>query len=359
MCTSPITIPNPYYGLGNKGLNYLRNTHDTHIQVPCGSCRQCITVRQHNFLQRVQMESLRSHLYFFTLTYNPEHLPRTNINDYKIPYPDKTHVQKMFKRIRKQFPYTFRYAVVSEYGTRTHRPHFHGLIAVESHVNNKYSLEYRSEAVSYETILSRLILKEWRVNVGSRKFPKYEPLLTYVNTIRQGRTYDFHYIKPVVGHDNDCSFYVSKYLMKYDDHTHKLLQKIRLDPELTHEETSTLISLIKPAIYISKSFGDARDPVIKNYIKHCLSQNEDLPQFYDIYTGKHYLLSPYYRKYCLPLSYRLNQFYKLTDKTRPDSFVAPDKYQTIQDEKRAAKSLLDRLDDEKKAKNICRLKYSD
>lgn len=103
MCVSPITIPNPYYQIGDKGLNFLHDTVSSHIQVPCGKCHQCCSLRQAYFNQRIQMESLRSELFMFTLTYRDEALPRCNIGDYHCMYPDYKDVQNMFKRIRKKF----------------------------------------------------------------------------------------------------------------------------------------------------------------------------------------------------------------------------------------------------------------
>lgn len=39
-----------------------------------------------------------------------------------------------------------------------------------------------------------------------------------------------------------------------------------------------------------------------------MSKDADLPQFFDIYTGKNMLMSPYYRNHLLPIEYRISQF---------------------------------------------------
>lgn len=319
MCLAPISVKNPYYGLGSKGLNFLHNTSDTHILVPCGHCKQCISLRQMYFTQRVQMESLRSDLFFFTLTYNNEHIPRIQVGDYDLNYPDLKHVQNLFKRLRNTLDYPIRYFVVSEYGTSKHRPHYHGILATpkdESFNFNSFMFHPKEEE------LRKLILQFWSDNIGSRKNPIYEPLLTYVNS-RNGRTFDFHHIKPVLNHDNDVSFYVSKYLCQYDSYIQKLLSKIKLDPSLDNDETKLLLSKLKPRCYISKSFGDRRDSVIKDYILKCIESNADIPSFYDIYTGKQSLLSPYYRK-LVPIGYRFNQFYNLNNDYDLLSFLPDD-----------------------------------
>lgn len=315
MCLCPITIKNPYYRLGGKGINYLHNTHDSHIQVPCGQCRQCVATRQNFFLQRVQMESLRSDLFFFTLTYNDEHLPKIHIGEYDLAYPDITHVQNMFKRVRKLVEYPLRYIVVSEYGSRSHRPHFHGLLSVP-----KQNFIYNYHP--FQDTLYNIILQNWSVNVGSRTRPKYEPLCTHVKNL-YGGTFDFHFVEPVPNHDNDVAYYVSKYITKYDDYINKLIRKIRLDSSVSPEDTSFLISKLKPRLLISKDFGDRRYPAIKDYILKCIEKNSEIPSFYDLYTGKQMLLAPYYRK-LVPVSYRFEQFYNLRNSYNLDSFVLDD-----------------------------------
>lgn len=56
----------------------------------------------------------------------------------------------------------------------------------------------------------------------------YENLCTYKVGRDGRRNYDFHYISPIPGHDSDCSFYVSKYVWKYDKRIQDLLIKIKL-----------------------------------------------------------------------------------------------------------------------------------
>lgn len=315
MCIAPITIKNPYYRLGSKGLNYLHNTHDSHIQVPCGHCSQCVALRQSFFLQRVQMESLRSDLFFFTLTYDNKHLPRIKIGEYDLPYPDISHVQKMFKRVRKIYHLPISYIVVSEYGCSKHRPHFHGILAIPK---QKIISNYHPEEVN----LFNVVKDNWSTNVGTNRKPIYEPLFTFVNNYF-GRNYDLHYIEPQIGHDNDVSFYVSKYITKYDSYITKLIRKIKLDTSLSVEETKDLTSKITPRLLISKNFGDRRYPSISKYILDNLDRNKDIPSFFDIYTGKQMLLAPYYRK-LVPISYRFDQFYNLRNSYKLDSFLPDD-----------------------------------
>lgn len=307
MCSSPLTIKNPFYRLGNIGMNALHNTVDSKIQVPCGNCPQCICMRQSFFLQRVQMESLRSYLFMFTLTYNDNALYYVNIGEYNIAVPELRDVQNMFKRLRKRFK-NIRYTYTSEYGKKLFRPHFHGIIALEKELYPDYRLAERE--------LSNYLSLEWRRNLSAERFTSdYIPLYTPVYSHGRCVTFDCHYIEPVMNHDNDVSFYVSKYITKYDSRTTSLLQKIKLDTNLSGEEIIDLTKAIKPRCNTSKDFGDWKFPAIREYIIKC-TQRESLftyPQYYDIYTGKQMPMSPYYGKHCVGFKHLYNRLINSDD----------------------------------------------
>lgn len=301
MCLSPITIDNPRYRQGNVGLNYLFNTSDSKIQVPCGSCPQCTSLRQSFFLQRVQMESLRSHLFMFTLTYNDESLIYTDVGDYHLAFPVISDVQNLFKRLRRK-GYSFRYTYVSEYGSRRHRPHFHGILAVDKKLGDPRSLEVK---------FSRLISSDWKRNYSDDSFfPDYRPLYTPVYKNCRCTTFDFHYIEPIRGHDNDVSFYVSKYITKYDKWIRALLLKILQDDSLTDDQIAYLHKLLKPRCNTSKDFGDWKYPEIFSYIRKCANRKSHFryPQFYDINTGKSMPMTPYYGKRLVDYKHLYNRF---------------------------------------------------
>lgn len=300
MCLSPITIKNPYFGIGKIGINSFHNTIDSHIQVPCGKCPQCTSMRQSFYMQRIQMESLRSHLFMFTLTYNDDSLVYVSVGEYHLAVPVLSDVQNLFKRLRSM-GLKFRVSYVSEYGSRRHRPHFHGILAIDKSEGDPRALEKK---------WSVLLLSQWKRNyattinkkgdiVPNTRCPSYRPLSTPQYKLARNTTFDLHYIEPVRGHDNDCSFYVSKYITKYDKWTSGLLSKINLDPNLDDGEISFLTSLLKPRCNTSKDFGDWSDPVIRAYINKCASRESlyRYPQFYDIYTGKQMPMSPYYGKH--------------------------------------------------------------
>jgi hypothetical protein len=69
-------------------------------------------------MHEAQMHQANS---FITLTYNNEHLP----SDKSI---HKEHLQKFFKRLRKNTGIKLRYFACGEYGEQNNRPHYHAII---------------------------------------------------------------------------------------------------------------------------------------------------------------------------------------------------------------------------------------
>ena len=121
-CISPLSLPNPKTG----------NRTDR-LTVPCGKCAACLTNRRNDWAVRLKVEHQNANsAYFITLTYDEQHQPFNEILDYdtgEIRYVGtviKKHLQDWFKRIRKYSE--CRYYAVGEYGTTTHRPHYHVLL---------------------------------------------------------------------------------------------------------------------------------------------------------------------------------------------------------------------------------------
>lgn len=326
MCLSPIVLQNPYYNRGliidnkkvkTKGkFDYLHDTISKYVTVPCGQCSQCIATRQNFYVQRIQMESLRSELFYFTLTYANRGLSYTDKCGVRIAYPNYEDIQRMFKRLRKILPHPILTFVVSEYGTQRHRPHFHGFIAVNKDDIKKH---YRSSHLYCEKVLFRHVLAEWKRNLSkSTKYPVWMKLCDFVVKGRK-RSYDLHWIEPIINHDNDTSYYVTKYLIQPDAYISRLLFKLKMkmrhdayspNPEFDIEDYKEVISQIKPRAVMSKAFGDYSDPLISKHIKRGIGTNKTIPTFIDINTGKTMLLSPYYRKHCISVDYYFDRWWQ-------------------------------------------------
>lgn len=123
------------------------------ILVPCGKCPACRANYRCELVFRIQQEYLANAFSIFvTLTYNDEHLPKNlSVN--------KEDVQKFHKRLRKHFPSgELRFFLISEYGDKGKRPHYHGL----------YFFKTRQD---YNAIYD-IFVKSW--NLGFIKFGEVE-----------------------------------------------------------------------------------------------------------------------------------------------------------------------------------------
>lgn len=94
------------------------------LQVPCGKCPLCLEKKSQQWSFRCLCEALTSKepSYFVTLTYNDAHLPVNGV--------DPRAIQLFFKRLRIQLDrnkieHNIRYVAVSEYGSKSGRPHYH------------------------------------------------------------------------------------------------------------------------------------------------------------------------------------------------------------------------------------------
>lgn len=106
------------------------------VEIPCNNCIGCRIDRSREWANRMMLE-LEDHdsAYFLTLTYNEEHVPTSF-------YPDPETGEALpvmtlnpkdptdwMKRLRKAFPDDkIRYFLCGEYGTKTHRPHYHAIV---------------------------------------------------------------------------------------------------------------------------------------------------------------------------------------------------------------------------------------
>lgn len=106
------------------------------IQVPCGQCIGCRIDRSRQWANRCMLE-LQYHdsAYFVTLTYDEFHVPTSYYSD---PATGEAHTsmtlckrdfQLWMKRLRKKFSEDkIRFFACGEYGSETHRPHYHAIV---------------------------------------------------------------------------------------------------------------------------------------------------------------------------------------------------------------------------------------
>lgn len=268
MCISPQLIRNPNVGLGDIGLNYLKDCTSAYIRVPCGHCPECIQVRQMGIVQRMNVEYKYNHLLFIMCSYKPGMLPVLELsNGWKIPYADWKDLQNAFKRLRKRnaFGRPFRYLAVSERGERGHRPHFHIILILK-----KLDSDDKYTPFSLQQIVFKEFLSEWKRNVATRVrpsdgrivpdnwHPDYKPLLEYHRIFtRHGwkSNYTVEYIRPlsVFSTEDAVSFYITKYISKHDTFTEKLRSALELN--LEEDYFKEVWNIVKPRCRWSHGFG--------------------------------------------------------------------------------------------------------
>ncbi len=102
------------------------------INVPCGHCVGCRLDKSRQWADRMMLELDHSKTAIFvTLTYDPLNVPLACVLDDGSPLftLDKRDVQLFMKRLRKAFPgREIRYYLAGEYGSETHRPHYHAIL---------------------------------------------------------------------------------------------------------------------------------------------------------------------------------------------------------------------------------------
>lgn len=103
----------------------------------CGACPECLSKRSNIWALRCSMESKTSNAIMVTLTYDTYKYDKNgniigeNVSNRKV---DKKDCQKFIKRLRvymerkQKSDKKVSYLLSAEYGTRTHRPHYHAIL---------------------------------------------------------------------------------------------------------------------------------------------------------------------------------------------------------------------------------------
>lgn len=104
------------------------------IILPCGQCLECRLQYARQWANRILLESqYHEESYFITLTYDDQHVPRVRAPDGEEIYTlNPKDLQDFIKRLRRLQDYhksnQIRFYAVGEYGSCTHRPHYHAII---------------------------------------------------------------------------------------------------------------------------------------------------------------------------------------------------------------------------------------
>lgn len=111
--------------------------------IPCGHCAACKLTASSSWANRMEMElPYHENAWFVTLTYNNENIPyrytwdnstgEVITENYSLKFDDLT---KFWKKLRRYIDYHIKdykgqlmYFAAGEYGSVTHRPHYHAII---------------------------------------------------------------------------------------------------------------------------------------------------------------------------------------------------------------------------------------
>lgn len=105
-----------------KGITLRAQDRKPDYYIPCGKCLGCKADQARDWAIRIDHEA-RHHEQkcFITLTYADEHMP----HDGKI---DRELLTRKFKELQRKIDLPVRYFAVGEYGSKTHRPHYHAVL---------------------------------------------------------------------------------------------------------------------------------------------------------------------------------------------------------------------------------------
>ena len=203
MCLNPVTI-------------YVNNKYDAqgtrNVQVPCGKCVECKKRYQNSWYVRFYEECKNwPHFIFFTLTYSNDNVPyyvdKESGECYNTVY--KKDVQGWMKYFRKTLYRKYgksvklKYFITSEYGPRTLRPHYHGILwGVDYTDFQTIALDYWQKRYGFTTseqLSSPLVSK--RSDRSLRYVAKYCSKGVYENyLVGQGKVdKTFHLISKGIG----------------------------------------------------------------------------------------------------------------------------------------------------------------
>ena len=140
MCYRPVKILNPSRRWNFDAPKYLF--------VPCGKCADCQRVKHNEWYFRCMIEyedikRVGGAVYFITLTYNEHDLPLFTTPDGVVHQGFcKRDIHNFIKYLRIYLKRQhlehkgIKYLICSEYGSKTKRPHYHGLLFVPYHIPN-------------------------------------------------------------------------------------------------------------------------------------------------------------------------------------------------------------------------------
>lgn len=230
------------------------------IQLPCGQCIGCRIDRSRQWANRCMLE-LQYHdsAYFVTLTYDDFHIPKSYYPD---PETGEAHTsftlckrdfQLWMKRLRKKFSVDkIRFFACGEYGTETHRPHYHAIV-FGLHLNDLEKYKTVRLGDSYYTYYNSDSIQETWPNgyvvVGEVTWESCAYVARYVTKKLSGPQAEFYKKFNLEPEFSDMSRRPGIARQYYDDHSKEIY-----DHAFIHVSTPKGGKKFKPPRYFDRLF---------------------------------------------------------------------------------------------------------
>lgn len=287
MCTSPRVIT----------VDGIRGTR--RVLVGCGKCAECVKEYQNAWLCRFVSEFKQTYkAVFFTLTYSNEHVP-TVVDEATGEYylsVCKSHVQDWIKRFRTNYErshgekLSFKYFICSEYGPKTQRPHYHGVlfgVTVDDVRDLFLDWSRKFGFVKYDDVYPdrpvgamRYVSKYCSKGIFESPFVKLEYVCKTFRLVSKmlGSSYavdmaDFH-------RASDCIFIYGRDVRSYHNYSDAYLGLVRSRMFYKVINSDGSLSVYKlPKYYVSRIFGRKQKVIDKQTGKYVTRIKSSTLQF--------------------------------------------------------------------------------
>lgn len=239
-------------------------------EVGCGHCPACLKTKRGSWTQRLTAEWVHSVCTkFVTLTYDDASLigVKTELNkdvevSSKVTFIDETpyfgvskrDCQLFFKRLRKQFTEVlghFKYWLVSEFGDKTGRPHYHVLMFFDRYIS--------------DAELSSMILKTWR----------YGTIIDVQDLKSSG---GIHYLTDYLYKQLDQDYAEDKMYEYYLAHRDDMSSVLDYQDEMRSRPKTFMLSSRRPAIGMSYLKSDKTVVYHRKSLLNCYLNLPNVPQ---------------------------------------------------------------------------------
>lgn len=171
------------------------------ILIPCGHCMACRLEYSRQWSLRLCLEKIHhrsDHCWFLTLTYDDDHVPKTEKGIETLRIQDVSDFMKRLRALMLDYYRLdgIRFYAGSEYGDHTFRPHYHLILYGCPIPDLKLYAEHEQDQSRYAYFQSKMLDKLWshgKVIVGEVEFESCSYVARYVTKKVSGKDYEENY----------------------------------------------------------------------------------------------------------------------------------------------------------------------